>query len=313
MAWDGRPHQLRAEPAAALTLYELGGPAEEALPALIDVLERRANGSYHWVFRAVDEMEGDARPMIPPMSDVLLDENTSPEYRIAFAEALAKIDPESAEVTAALTEAADNDSSHRVRGRAIELLESRPDAFPPRASIDEALRALERSKHDTAERRRAVETLRQRGGEAAIPLAEWLLAHRSALSSPAGHARSVLAELGPAARPAVPVLAEAAADPSHDGSSAAVRAMEALGPVARDAVPALFPEMETSRHRQNALKAVDPAAYVAWRHNPTPARIILGGALAVLLGVVIRRSRSGSAPGGAGNAEGEAAPVGRLE
>ncbi len=299
---------------AALVFYQAGGPLNEVLQTLADLLELGPVKAPYTVPEVLEEIGAPAQPLVPPLLDWLRADEYEPHIRVRAINALAQIDRESEQVTAALLHVAEHDASPKVRGAAFAQVKSRPGAFRPFQSIEEALHALGRSERDSVDSWRAVETLHQYGDEIAIPVAERLVASDIG-SGDRARLTSLLAELGPGARPAVPVLAEAAADPSHENWVAAVTALEALGPVARDAVPALLPEMETSWNRQNALKAIDPAAYVAWRHNATPARIILGGALAlaVLLMFVIRRSRSGGAVGASGSAGTDAPYDGPLE
>jgi HEAT repeat protein len=228
---------LLKEPRAARRLIgverlaHLGPRAEAALPALIEALEDEDPMVRYAVAGVLPCLVDRPRPAVVAALLKRMDADPEVSVRLAATRAMADISKVDAAVIPALIDLLDTPWDARkfyIYGQAKNAL---AEIGPP--TIPALIRAMTEPKP---------------------------LSHR-AVACP-----NALAEIGPAAKDAVPVLIEAMKDKTpgtHEIRKSAANALEAIGPDAREALPVLIESLNdvegAVRHRvATAIVAIDP-------------------------------------------------------
>ena len=235
--------------------------------------------------RSLGDMGADAAGAVPSLIKSLSDRD--PFVQSAAADSLGEIGPAAASAIPAMVKAFKISSGfHKgIIGPAIGRIG--PEAIPALVELSkdsnefvrlEATRALRFVGQGTgAAEARLIELLNDKDSSVRVEagFALWKLFGRQsvidllsrALADPDENARATaadyLAELGPAAAPALPALIHALADPSDSVRNRSTTALGKIGPAAKVAVPALLEATSHSGHWfffEKAVEAIGPEA-----------------------------------------------------
>ncbi len=231
---------------AAQYLGEIGPAAKEAVPALINRLQRNLNR---------DE------------EDLLIN-------------ALTKIAPDSEQVAAVIQRAWEQTISRELM-RTCEAALERMRTVGATMEPSDALQLLKDPDSRYARRWIALRTLAEHSEDVAIPLAEMLT--RGQAVDPY-ETKLLFHQLGRARLAAIPTIIESALGDSQPTTLGSIDLLVELGPEAKEAVPALLSLMEEEDESvrieaETALMSVSPQAYALQFRDSGRYAIILGGGI----------------------------------
>jgi HEAT repeat protein len=215
----------------AVTLGRMGPRATEAIPSLIDKIQRRhvaGDESYIWAARALGLYGVHAKPAVPALVDLLFDESIPRGYRQLPLESLAQVGTAHPAVLPAL----------------IRLLEYRPPATSELSAADASVL-----------REFAAEALTIIGQESylAAPLLVRVVRDPSETENVRRKAIVALGAMGGGASVAVPALTETMEfEPSEQLRAAAAEALPKIGPAA---LPVLRQYLQHERAELRRLAA----------------------------------------------------------
>jgi HEAT repeat protein len=263
--------------AAARVLGRIGAEAAAAVPTLTQALRSEHTHVRQAAAEALAGIGPAAAPAVPALADKLSD--WSPAVRQATAEALGRVGPAADVAVPALIQLL-SDREETARQAAVTALVRIGPATVP--LLLRLLTDPERDERRHAERLKwEAETLTwlgnmdvdavRRESRKAVGNLNWYFQYARADWNDAVRqaAATVLGRLGPAARDAVPVLAQGLADPDPPFRRAAAQALGQIGAPAADALAALAAALADGnegvrRATAEALPRVDPA----WTENP---------------------------------------------
>ncbi len=254
---------------ACVVLRDIGPGAKDAVPALADKLHDPRPEIRREAILALAAMDEAAAPAVPQIAAALPDEHVRAAATYALGRlgripadaeapiranaagddpmlsatslwALARVYPEDKQLRREATErliAGLMNSDPFVRVAAARALASLPPAPEITAPIWE--KALDDADEKTV--RHALDALAELGPAAAPALIDALEHEKLRV-----HIAYVLGRLGPAAAPAAPALAQLLADPNERIVREAALALAEIGPAAKDAVPALIQAVENN-------------------------------------------------------------------
>jgi HEAT repeat protein len=248
-----------AAPLAAETLGWILPPPKEAIPALRQALaDDRAHGGVY--ARALGRLGPLAREALPDVAKLLDDA----EQRGEAALALVKIDPAQADKVVPLLVKDFRAGDEKQRQRTADALARMG------AAAQAAAPALVEALHDPAATQAVLHALQGIGASSlAQELKDANVEYRRA-------AVKLLAQLGPAAKPALPAVLAALHDADATVRVGAALVVEGIGTDAADAVPALTANLQAP---QAVLRAQSASALANMGSTATEARRQLMGCL----------------------------------
>jgi HEAT repeat protein len=233
--------------AAARALARLGPDAAGAVAALDRALRSEHTHVRQATAEALAEVGPAAESAVPALAEALAD--WSPAVRLAAAAALGRVGPAADVAVPSLIQVLSDREGGVREAAATALARVGPSAVPLLVHI---LTDPERDQRRLAERLRwEAETLTwlanidvdavRREPRKALRNLGWYFRHAGADRSDVSRraAAAVLGHMGPAAREALPVLAQGLADPDAAFRLASARALGQLGPVAAEALAAV--------------------------------------------------------------------------
>jgi len=223
---------------AALTLGRIGQPAQEAIPAIVELLKEQTadpeQSTQLWAIKALALYGPVASDAAPALVALLEDSAQPPLPRLASIEALGRIGPARPEVVPALIRALDAGIQAELRLRSAPLPDPPPAEGGGRENVNDILeRAIG-----------AAEMFELFGGHAASATPSLIRATLSDSVFLRRAAANTLGLIGPAADPAIPALADLVLfDDVVEVRDLAARALGRIGP---DAEPILIQLLQDS-------------------------------------------------------------------
>jgi HEAT repeat protein len=259
---------------AVTTLDQLGKPDRADVPLLRTALQDKNERVRTYAAAALGKLGNDARAAVPELIKALQD--SVPLIRQYAAQSLGKVGADAKEsVVRALTDVLKDED----KGVRLAAAEAMTLVLSPLAAADLPVVLEELLGHkDVEAREHGVRALGQLRAEAAK-----VLPVLSELCKPATAKRlrlaalASLAQLGPAAKPALPVLVEALKDSDAELRQAASLALAKLGPAARPALAALAEALKDSDRsiRQNAVISLGKIGPEAKDTAPALGKLLL--------------------------------------
>ena len=237
---------------AAMALRDIGAPALEAIPALVEAMKFRNIAAGQALAKIAPNSESVAQTLIA----VFTDSNQSINLREQLTYALADLQVRRVEVEAALVAAADSAEPHFLNSIAGVLSRIGPQTPAGRAILQAAQAGWRKERPD----------VNSASPDKIKDLIESVRAPNSRFADLT--AINTLASLGKAAQAAVPVLVEYLETSTNQSRSSAANALGRIGPGAKDAVPALIAALNSDDrglriHSVFALGEMDQAAHQA--------------------------------------------------
>ncbi|HEV3259903.1 MAG TPA: HEAT repeat domain-containing protein, partial [Gemmataceae bacterium] len=199
-------------------LGDLGPTAASAVPALTRLLEDDDSDVRNHAVRALGAIGAAAKSAVPALIPLLQDQGWC-EIRESAAGALADIDPKDPNIVPALGRALGDDMREVRASAAAALGKLGPGAKAALPALKKALNSEQEGQEDL------IKVLVQIGPAAVPTLIELLGAEKPEIRS---QAATILGDMGPAARVAVPALKEALQDQEPVVRSAAAAALQVL-------------------------------------------------------------------------------------